>query len=151
MLLAARNGEKYGVTKVIEIDMKSWDGDISKLSEVSVKGLLALLEAEVQRQEAEKAAREARQQVGILPAAVKEKFLKQITAESDDSQLDRRSPPAFAVGLCRLNGLFGDFSSPARGAPSRFISALPSRSLGGQLRMLLRRYCTGLLPLGPSE
>jgi len=58
-LLASRDREKYGETKVIEIDLKSWDGDISKLTEKSVKGLLAILRAEAARQEAEEAAREA--------------------------------------------------------------------------------------------
>jgi len=59
-LLAGRNREKYGETKVIEIDLSSWDGDISKLSEKSVKGLLAILRAEAARQEAEQATREAK-------------------------------------------------------------------------------------------
>jgi hypothetical protein len=88
-LLAARDREKYGEQPVIQIDLKSWDGDISKLNEASTKGLLALLKAEMERQEAEEAAREAaRQPVKALPAAVKEKIVKQIAAESEESQRD---------------------------------------------------------------
>jgi hypothetical protein len=81
-LLAAYDRDTYGEQKVIQIDLNSWNGDISKLSEASVKGLLALLEAELQRQEAEEAAREAaRQPVKALPAAVKQELLEQITAK----------------------------------------------------------------------
>jgi len=66
--LAAYGKETYGETKVIEIDMKSWEGDISKLSEARVKGLLAILRAEAERQEAEEAACEAaRRPVKALP------------------------------------------------------------------------------------
>ena len=51
---------------------------------VAVKGLLALLRKEAARQEAEEAAREAaRQPVKALPAAVKEKIVEHITAESE--------------------------------------------------------------------
>jgi hypothetical protein len=83
-LLAAYDRETYGETKVIQIDLKDWDGDISKLNEASTKGILAILEAELKRQEAQEAAREAaRQPVKALPAAVKEKILEQITAESE--------------------------------------------------------------------
>jgi hypothetical protein len=65
--------------------LKDWDGDISKLNEKSVKGILALLETELKRQEAEEAAREAaRQPVKALPAAVKQELVEQITAESEE-------------------------------------------------------------------
>ena len=88
-LLASRNREKYGEVKLIEVNWKDWDGDVSKLSPQAVKGLLAVLRREAARQEADKAAREAaRQPVGILPAAVKEKIVNQITAESEDRQRD---------------------------------------------------------------
>ena len=84
-LLAARDREKYGETKVIQIDLKDWDGDISKLNEASTKGILAILEAELKRQEAQEAAREAaRQPVKALPAAVKQELVEQITAESEE-------------------------------------------------------------------
>jgi hypothetical protein len=66
-----------------------WDGDIRKLSPSAVCGLLALLRQEAARQEAEAAARQAaRQPVGILPAEVKEKIVKRITAESEDRPLN---------------------------------------------------------------
>jgi hypothetical protein len=59
------------------------------LIEASVKGLLAILRAEVERQEAEEAAREgARQPVKALSAAVKQELLEQITAEPEDRPLD---------------------------------------------------------------
>ena len=51
-LLAARDREKYGETKVIELNLKDWDGDYRKLSEKSVR-ILAILRAEDARQEAE--------------------------------------------------------------------------------------------------
>ena len=80
-LLAGRNPEKYGEYKVVEVNWKDWDGDVSKLSPNAVKGLLAVL-----RQEA---AREAvRQPVKALPGAVKEKIVEQITAESDERPQD---------------------------------------------------------------
>jgi hypothetical protein len=88
-LLAAYDRETYGETKVIQIDLKDWECDISKLHEKSVKGILALLETELKRQEAEEAAREAGlQPVKALPAAVKETIIKQVTAESEDRQRD---------------------------------------------------------------
>ena len=50
-----------------------------------MKGLLALLRQEAARQEAEAAARQAaRQPVGIVPAAVKQELVEQITAESEE-------------------------------------------------------------------
>ena len=68
-LLAGRDREKYGEYKVVEVNWKDWDGDVSKLSPQAVKGLLAVLRQEAARQEAEAAAREAaRQPVGIQPA-----------------------------------------------------------------------------------
>jgi hypothetical protein len=83
-LLAGRDREKNGEYKVIEVNWKDWEGDIRKLSPSAVKGLLALLRQEPARQEAEEAAREAaRQPVGILPAAVKQELVEQITAESE--------------------------------------------------------------------
>jgi hypothetical protein len=88
-LLAAYDKETYGETKVIEIDLKSWDGDVSKLSEKSVKGLLAILRAEVERQESEEGAGEAaRRPAKALPAAVKQALVEQITAKSEDWPLD---------------------------------------------------------------
>jgi hypothetical protein len=80
-LLAARDREKYGEYKVVEVNWKDWDGDVSKLSPGAVRGLLDVLRKEAARQEAarqeaEEAAREAaRQPVGILPTAVKERLL----------------------------------------------------------------------------
>jgi len=74
-LLAGRDREKYGEYKVVEVNWKDWDGDVSKLSPNAVKGLLAVLRQEAARQEAarqeaEEAAREAaRQPVKALPAA----------------------------------------------------------------------------------
>jgi len=74
-LLAGRDREKYGEVKLVEVNWKDWDGDIRKLSPSAVKGLLALLRQEAARQEAEAAARQAaRQPVGMLPAAVKERL-----------------------------------------------------------------------------
>src|SRR5215469_11526708 len=66
-LLAGRNREKYGEVKLVEVNWKDWDGDVSKLSPNAVKGLLALLRQEAARQEAarqeaEEAAREAARQ-----------------------------------------------------------------------------------------
>ena len=62
---------------MIEVNWKGWDGDVSKLSPAAVRGLLAVLRAEAAKQSAEEAASEAaRQPVGILPAAVKEKIVK---------------------------------------------------------------------------
>ena len=73
-LLAARDREKYGETKVVEVNFKDWDGDISKLSESATRGLLALLRKEAARQEAAEAAHEAaRQPFKVLLAAVKER------------------------------------------------------------------------------
>jgi hypothetical protein len=88
-LLAGRNPEKYGEYKVVEVNWKDWDGDVSKLSPGAVRGLLDVLRKEAARQEAarqeaEEAAREAvRQPVGILSAEVKEKIVEQITAASE--------------------------------------------------------------------
>jgi hypothetical protein len=88
-LLASRDREKYGEYKVVEVNWKDWDGDVSKLSPNAVKALLAVLRQEAARQEAarqeaEEAAREAvRQPVKALPGAVKEKIVEQITAESE--------------------------------------------------------------------
>jgi hypothetical protein len=80
-LLAGRNPEKYGEYKVVEVNWKDWDGDVSKLSPNAVKGLLAVL-----RQEA---AREAvRQPVNALTAAVKQELVEQITAESEERPLN---------------------------------------------------------------
>jgi hypothetical protein len=95
-LLAARNREKYGEYKVVEVNWKDWDGDVSKLSPGAVRGLLDVLRKEAARQEAarqeaarQEAAREAaRQPVKALPAAVKEKIVNRSIAESEDSQLD---------------------------------------------------------------
>jgi len=42
-LLSAGDREKYGETKVIDLDLKDWDGDYRKLSEKSVRGLLEML------------------------------------------------------------------------------------------------------------
>jgi len=71
------------------VEQRSWDGDISKLTEASTKGLLALLRAEVERQDAEEAAREAvRQLVKTLPAALKQEPVEQITAESEAVELN---------------------------------------------------------------
>jgi len=60
-LLAGRNREKYGEYKVIEVNWKDWDGDVSKLSPGAVRGLLVLLRQEAARQEAarQEAARQA--------------------------------------------------------------------------------------------
>jgi hypothetical protein len=70
--------------KVVEVNGKDWDGDVSKLSPSAVPGLLALLRQEAARQEAEAAARQAaRQPVEALPAAVKQELLEHITAESE--------------------------------------------------------------------
>jgi hypothetical protein len=93
-LLAGRDREKYGDVKVIEVNWKDWDGDVSKLSPNAVKGLLAVLRQEAARQEAacqeaarkeaEEAAREAaREPVKALSAAVKQELVEQITAESE--------------------------------------------------------------------
>jgi hypothetical protein len=98
-LLAGRNPEKYGEYKVVEVNWRDWDRDVSKLSPNAVKGLLAVLRQEAARQEAarqeaarqeaEAAAREAaRQPVKALPAVVKETIVKQITAEPEDRQGD---------------------------------------------------------------
>jgi hypothetical protein len=38
-LLAGRNREKYGEYKVVEVNWKDWDGDVSKLSPNAVKGV----------------------------------------------------------------------------------------------------------------
>ena len=71
------------------MNWKDWNGDVSKPSPNAVKGLLAVLRQEAARQEAEAAARQAaRQPVGILPAEVKEKIVKRITAESEDRPLN---------------------------------------------------------------
>ena len=84
-LLAGRDREKYGDVKVIEVNWKDWDGDVSKLSPGAVRGLLDVLRKEAARQEAEAAARQAaRQPVGIVPAAVKQELVEQITAESEE-------------------------------------------------------------------
>ena len=88
-LLAGRNREKYGEVKLVEVNWKDWDGDVSKLSPAAVRGLLDVLRKEAARQEAarqeaEEAAREAaRQPVKALPAAVKQELVEQITAESE--------------------------------------------------------------------
>jgi hypothetical protein len=50
-LLAARNREKYGEYKVVEVNWKDWDGDVSKLSPGAVRGLLDVLRKEAARQE----------------------------------------------------------------------------------------------------
>ena len=80
-LLAARDREKYGEYKVVEVNWKDWDGDVSKLSPNAVKGLLVVLRQEAARQEAAREA--ARQPVKALPAAVKQELVEQITAESE--------------------------------------------------------------------
>jgi hypothetical protein len=87
-LLAAYDRETYGETKVIQIDLKDWDGDISKLNEKSVKGILALLETELKRQEAEEAREAGRQPVKALSAAMKQELVEQITAEPEDRPLN---------------------------------------------------------------
>ena len=87
-LLAGRNREKYGEVKLVELNWKDWDGDVSKLSPNAVKGLLVVLRQEAARQEAarQEAAREAvRQPVSSLAAAVKQKIVEQITAESEET------------------------------------------------------------------
>jgi len=67
-LLAGRNREKYGEVKLVEVNWKDWDGDVSKLSPNAVKGLLAVLRQEATRQVAEETAcQAARQPVGMLP------------------------------------------------------------------------------------
>jgi hypothetical protein len=48
-LLGSRDREKYGEYKVIEVNWKDWDGDVSKLSPAAVRGLLALLRQEAAR------------------------------------------------------------------------------------------------------
>jgi hypothetical protein len=73
-LLAGRDREKYSEYKVVEVNWKDWDGDVSKLSPGTVRGLLDVLRKEAARQEADKASREAAQPVGILPAEVKERL-----------------------------------------------------------------------------
>jgi hypothetical protein len=50
-LLAGRNREKYGEVKIIEVNWKDWDGDVSKLSPAAVRGLLDVLRKEAARQE----------------------------------------------------------------------------------------------------
>jgi hypothetical protein len=42
-LLTALNREKYGERKVIELDFTKWDGDISKLSEGAIRGIVEIL------------------------------------------------------------------------------------------------------------
>jgi hypothetical protein len=42
-LLTAMNREKYGERKVIELDFTKWDGDISKLSEGAIRGIIEIL------------------------------------------------------------------------------------------------------------
>ena len=42
-LLTAMNREKYGDRKVIELDFTNWDGDISKLSEGAIRGIIEIL------------------------------------------------------------------------------------------------------------
>jgi hypothetical protein len=66
-LLAGRNREKYGEVKLVEVNWKDWDGDVSKLSPNAVKGLLAVLRREAARQEAEAAARQASSPAGWNP------------------------------------------------------------------------------------
>jgi hypothetical protein len=83
-LLAGTNREKYGEAKLVEVNWKDWDGDVSKLSPNAVKGLLAVLRQEAARQEAEAAARQAaRQLIKALPAEVKQQLVEQITTESE--------------------------------------------------------------------
>jgi hypothetical protein len=59
-LLAGRNPEKYGEYKVVEVNWKDWDGDVSKLSPAAVRGLLDVLRKEAARQEKARAEAEGR-------------------------------------------------------------------------------------------
>jgi hypothetical protein len=47
-LLTAMNREKYGERKVVEVSFRDWDGDVSKLSESCIRGIIEIL----RRQEA---------------------------------------------------------------------------------------------------
>jgi hypothetical protein len=59
-LLAGRDREKYGDVKVIEVNWKDWDGDVSKLSPGAVRGLLDVLRKEAARQEKARAEAEGK-------------------------------------------------------------------------------------------
>jgi hypothetical protein len=63
-LLTAMNREKYGDRKVIELDFTNWDGDISKLSEGAVRGIIEILRKQELLEAAEVAQRNA------IPAVV---------------------------------------------------------------------------------
>jgi hypothetical protein len=58
-LLTAMNREKYGDRKVIELNFKDWDGDISKLSEGAIRGIIEILRKQAALEEAEAAQRNA--------------------------------------------------------------------------------------------
>jgi len=60
-LLAHLNPQKYGDKRVVELRLEDWDGDVSKLSEESLRRLLAGLEARI-------AAEEGKQNAPALPA-----------------------------------------------------------------------------------
>jgi len=53
--------EEFGDRQVIELKLEDWDGDVSKLSEESLRRLLAGLEARI-------AAEEGKQNAPALPA-----------------------------------------------------------------------------------
>ena len=61
-LLRAYDREKFGDRQVLELKLEDWDGDVSKLSEQSLRRLLAGLEARI-------AVEEAKQNAIALPAA----------------------------------------------------------------------------------
>jgi hypothetical protein len=61
-VLAAYDKDTYGETKVIEINFKDWEGDTSKLSEKSMKGLLVIFACRSCAPGAEEAARDAARQ-----------------------------------------------------------------------------------------
>jgi len=81
-LLAARDREKYGETKVIELNLKDWDGDYRKLSEKSVR---TTRDFACRRCTSGSgiSGEAARQPVKALPAAVKRELVEQFTAESE--------------------------------------------------------------------
>ena len=60
-LLRAYDREKFGDRQVIELKLEDWDGDLSKLTDESVKRLLAGIEAKL-------AVEEAKENALALPA-----------------------------------------------------------------------------------
>jgi hypothetical protein len=83
-LLAAMNREKYGERKVVEVSFRDWDGDISKLSEPCIRGIVEIL----RRQEAAKMT--ANGTPALEPGTVLEAVAEEII-DNDDATGDSDS------------------------------------------------------------